>query len=127
MKSGTSIACSVVAGVAALLKAKYPTWSPAAIGSANMTTTSPLDDTMKPIRVDDFLAETATPLAVGGGMIDPNRALDQGLIIRMQPLKIMLVYYAPQVFSKSNSHPSLNQTLAVVRTCPMMMYYNTDI
>ncbi|EXB88282.1 Subtilisin-like protease [Morus notabilis] len=57
---GTSIACPQVAGVAALLKVARPKWSPAAIRSAIMTTTSSLDNTFHLIR-DSIDNHSATP------------------------------------------------------------------
>ncbi|KAF3449234.1 hypothetical protein FNV43_RR09962 [Rhamnella rubrinervis] len=72
--SGTSVACPHVAGIAALLKAKYPKWTPAAIRSAIMTTANPLDHSNNPIthnasKASNKLA-TCTPLDLEAGFID---------------------------------------------------------
>ncbi len=75
---GTSMSSPHVAGLAALFRQAYPTWSPAAIKSALMTTTV--------TTLTDGLAGEQNgllPWAQGAGHVAPNLALDPGLVYDM--------------------------------------------
>ncbi|KAF8393633.1 hypothetical protein HHK36_021879 [Tetracentron sinense] len=77
--SGTSMSCPHVSGLAALLRKAYPKWTPAALKSALMTTAYHLDNAGKNI-TDLATGQESTPFIHGAGHVDPNRALDPGLV-----------------------------------------------
>ncbi|XP_042466360.1 subtilisin-like protease [Zingiber officinale] len=72
IKSGTSMSTPHLSGVVALLKVTHPTWSPAAIKSAIVTTAN--------TDMSDELLEPALYFAKGAGHVNPNKAVDPGLI-----------------------------------------------
>ena len=71
--SGTSMSTPHVAGVAALLLEAHPTWSPAAIKSALMTTS-------RQTLTQSDGAGQANPFEFGAGHIVPNDSIDPGLV-----------------------------------------------
>ncbi|URD94171.1 Subtilase family [Musa troglodytarum] len=84
-ESGTSMACPHVSGVAALLKAAHPRWSPAAIKSALVTTAHTANKYGFPMEAEGVPRKLADPFDFGGGHIDPNKAADPGLIYDVDP------------------------------------------
>ncbi|XP_074318711.1 cucumisin-like [Silene latifolia] len=68
--SGTSMSCPHASGVAAYIKSFHPTWSPAAIKSALMTTASPMTSA----------SNEEAEFAFGSGHINPLKAVNPGLV-----------------------------------------------
>ncbi|KAK7309171.1 hypothetical protein RJT34_05695 [Clitoria ternatea] len=77
--SGTSMSCPHVSGLAALIKAAHPDWSPAAIRSALMTTAYTAYPDGKKLQ-DSSTNKRATPFEFGAGHVDPGAALNPGLV-----------------------------------------------
>jgi subtilisin family serine protease len=71
--SGTSMASPHIAGIGALLMARHPSWSPAEIKSAIMTSAG------------DTVSSSDDPFAQGAGFVAPNGAADPGLVYPTTP------------------------------------------
>ncbi|RWR87687.1 Peptidase S8/S53 domain-containing protein [Cinnamomum micranthum f. kanehirae] len=82
-QSGTSMACPHVSGIVALLKVLHSDWSSAAIRSALTTTASTSSPSGEPIFTVEDPQEVANPFHYGGGIMNPDRAMDPGLIYDM--------------------------------------------
>ncbi|KAK4277901.1 hypothetical protein QN277_015822 [Acacia crassicarpa] len=67
---GTSMACPHATAAAAYVKSFHPTWSPAAIKSALMTTATPMSPALNP----------EAEFAYGAGQINPIKAVSPGLV-----------------------------------------------
>ena len=72
--SGTSQSAPEAAGVAALLKEAHPDWSPSTLKSALMTSA------YQGVVIDDEDHSPANPFDMGAGHIDPNKAVEPGLV-----------------------------------------------
>ncbi|KAG6728686.1 hypothetical protein I3842_02G185200 [Carya illinoinensis] len=76
MQTGTSMACPHATGAAAYIKSFHPTWSPAAIMSALITTATPMSTEKEP----------DAEFAYGAGNVNPIKAPYPGLIYDINPL-----------------------------------------
>lgn len=114
--SGTSMSCPHVSGIAALIKARHPDWSPAAIKSAIMTTAYIHDNSYNPLR-DASTGLPSTPYDHGAGHINPLKALNPGLVYDLNPqdyFEFLCAQLSPSdmvVFAKF-SNRSCRNTLA---------------
>ncbi|XP_062209647.1 subtilisin-like protease 4 [Phragmites australis] len=78
MESGTSMSTPHLSGIAAIIKSLHPTWSPAAIKSAIMTSANTADHAGVPIKDEQY--RRASFYAMGAGYVNPSRAVDPGLV-----------------------------------------------
>ncbi|CAI5501704.1 unnamed protein product [Closterium sp. Naga37s-1] len=69
--SGTSMATPHLAGIAALVMQKYPTWSPAQVMSAIMTTA--ITTNMAGTAIKNAYGSVATPWEIGAGHVFPPK------------------------------------------------------
>ena len=111
--SGTSMACPHISGIAALIRAAHPTWSPAAVKSAIMTSADVVDHFGKPI-MDG--AGPAGIFALGSGHVNPVRAMDPGLVYDIRPEDYVahlcsVGYSSPELFTVTREKVNCRQML----------------
>ncbi|KFK44142.1 hypothetical protein AALP_AA1G220500 [Arabis alpina] len=78
IESGTSMSCPHVSGIAARLKSENPSWSPAAIRSAIMTTAVQMTNTGSHITTET--GDKATPYDFGAGQVTIFGPSSPGLV-----------------------------------------------
>ncbi|KAE9463749.1 hypothetical protein C3L33_04278, partial [Rhododendron williamsianum] len=111
--SGTSMACPHVSGIAALVHSAHPKWSAAAVKSAIMTTADVNDHFGKPIMDGD---KPAGVFATGAGQVNPEKAVNPGLIYDIQPDEYVthlctLGYTSPEIFAITHRNVSCHGIL----------------
>ncbi|KAL4368495.1 hypothetical protein GQ457_05G030800 [Hibiscus cannabinus] len=82
--SGSSMAAPHIAGIAALIKQKYPSWTPSMIASAMSTTATKFDNNGGVIMAEGFevgSSYAANNFDFGAGFVNPSRAMDPGLVL----------------------------------------------
>ncbi|GJN25289.1 hypothetical protein PR202_gb13097 [Eleusine coracana subsp. coracana] len=101
-KSGTSMSCPHVSAIVALLKSVHPNWSPAMIKSAIVTTASVTDRFGIPIQAEGLPRKRADPFDFGGGHIEPDRAVDPGLVYDIDPKEYFKFFNKCTLVSKDD-------------------------
>ncbi|KAF1881431.1 hypothetical protein Lal_00023467 [Lupinus albus] len=115
--SGTSMSCPHVSGISALIHSAHPTWTPAAIKSAIMTTAEVTDHTGRSILDED---KPATAFALGAGHVNPQRALNPGLIYDIRPNDYInhlcsIGYKRSEIFSITHRNISCHEIIKMNR------------
>ncbi|XP_057969305.1 subtilisin-like protease SBT3.9 [Malania oleifera] len=83
--SGTSMAAPHISGIVAIVKEVHPTWSPAAIKSALVTTAFLTDIYGQSAIAESLPSKQADPFDFGAGFVNLNKAHDPGLIYDAGP------------------------------------------
>nr|VDD40067.1 unnamed protein product [Brassica oleracea] len=113
LDSGTSMATPVVSGIIALLKSLHPDWSPAAFRSALVTTAWRTSPSGEPIFAEGSNKKLADPFDYGGGLVNPQRAADPGLVYDMG-----IEDYINYMCSKGYNDSSISRVLGKKTKCP---------
>ncbi|XP_010529409.1 PREDICTED: subtilisin-like protease SBT3.13 isoform X2 [Tarenaya hassleriana] len=113
METGTSMSTPVISGIAALLKALHPRWSPAAIRSAMVTTAWRTSPSGEPIFAEGSSKKLADPFDYGGGLVNPEKAAKPGLVYDM-----FMSDYVHYLCSTGYNDSSISNVVGETVTCP---------
>jgi subtilisin family serine protease len=111
-----------IAGLAALIKQKFPNFSPAAIASALSTTASQNDKSGGPIMAQrsyafpDLSQTPATPFDMGSGFVNATGALNPGLI-----------FDSSKSLMRFNNHISMKVIMFHYAKMPCKLCYNCSL
>ncbi|KAJ0843480.1 putative cucumisin [Helianthus annuus] len=122
--SGTSMAAPHIAGIAALIKHRYPSWSPSMISSALATTATIYDNRGEPIMAQGqeiYTLHPSTHFDHGAGLVRPTRAIDPGLVFTSE-----FEDYMSFLCSLPNTDPELIKT-AIGETCAHSFHEPSDL
>uniref|UniRef100_A0A0D9VPF5 Subtilisin-like protease n=1 Tax=Leersia perrieri TaxID=77586 RepID=A0A0D9VPF5_9ORYZ len=124
--SGTSMACPHVSGIVALIRSAHPSWSPAMVRSAIMTTADVTDRQGKPIMDGGGDGGEADAFAMGAGHVNPARAVDPGLVYDIDPADYVthlctLGYTHMEIFKIT--HAAVNCTAVTERNAGFSLNY----
>lgn len=108
-----------VSAVVALLKSLHPQWSPAALKSAIVTTASTTNPSEEPIFAEGDPMKLADPFDIGGGIINPNKARDPGLVYDMG-----MADYEHYLCAMNYGSTAINQLLGKTTLCPQKELLN---
>ncbi|CAI5958133.1 unnamed protein product [Closterium sp. NIES-64] len=111
MISGTSMATPHIAGIAALLIQRNPSWTAPQVMSAMMTTASTTNNLGIPISTSS--GAPASPFDMGQGHVDPERLLDPGLTYPAAPAHY-LNFLAGQNMTRARLLVSRNTSLNAI-------------
>ncbi|XP_010538683.1 PREDICTED: subtilisin-like protease SBT3.12 [Tarenaya hassleriana] len=113
LNTGTSYSAPAVAGIVALLKSLHPDWSPAALKSAVITTAWKTDPYGQPIFSEGSSQKLADPFDYGGGLINPEKARDPGLVYDMG-IEDYIHYFCARSYNDS----AISKLVGKSVTCP---------
>ncbi|KAF4374686.1 hypothetical protein F8388_020207 [Cannabis sativa] len=122
MHSGTSMSTPHISGIVALLKALHPTWSPAAIKSALITTARRTSPSGSPIIAEGSPQKLADPFDYGGGIVNPNAAAEPGLVYDMG-----MADYIHYLCAMHYNNTAISRLIGNVTTCPVQKLSVLDV